>query len=73
MATDNESYLELFHVSKKAQVAKVPLASIRFIPRIGERIFLPLHGPENWDSYTVVAVEYFIGYDPSTSQASPLV
>jgi hypothetical protein len=47
MATDNESYLELFHVSKKAQVAKVPLASIRFMPRVGERIFLPLHGSED--------------------------
>jgi hypothetical protein len=32
MATDDESYLELFDVSKKAQIAKVPLASIRFIP-----------------------------------------
>jgi hypothetical protein len=68
MATDDESYLELFDVSKKAQIAKVPLASIRFIPRIGERIFLPLDGPGDWDSYTVVAVEYFLGFDPSTGQ-----
>ena len=70
MATDDESFLELFDVAKKAQVAKVPLASIRFMPRIGERIFLPLDGPEDWDSYTVVAVEYFLGYDPSTGQPS---
>ncbi len=42
MATDNETYLELFDVSKKTQVGKAPLASIRFMPRIGERIFLPL-------------------------------
>jgi hypothetical protein len=70
MATENESYVELFHVSKKVQVGKLPLASIRFIPRIGERIFLPIHGPRDWDSYTVVAVEYFLDYDPSTGKAA---
>ncbi|MGO9607352.1 MAG: hypothetical protein ACLQAT_28825 [Candidatus Binataceae bacterium] len=61
MTTYKETYLELFDVSKKTQVAKAPLASIRFMPRIGERIFLPLGGPEHWDSYTVVSVEYFLG------------
>ncbi len=61
MTTDNETYLELFDVSKKTQVGKVPLVSIRFMPRIGERIFLPLGEPGHWDSYTVVAVEYFLG------------
>jgi hypothetical protein len=60
MATDNETYLELFDISKKTQVGKAPLASIRFMPRIGERIFLPLDGPERWHSYTVVSVEYFL-------------
>ena len=57
----NQSYLELFDVSKKTQVGKAPLASIKFMPRVGERIFLPLDEPGNWDSYTVVAVEYFLG------------
>ncbi len=61
MATDNETYLELFDVSKKTQVAKTPLASIKFMPRIGERIFLPPDGPGDWDSYTVVSIEYFLG------------
>ncbi len=61
MATDNESYLELFDVSKKTQVGKAPLASIRFMPRVGERIFLPLDEPGHWNSYTVVSVEYFLG------------
>jgi hypothetical protein len=61
MATDNETYLELFDVSKKTQVGKAPLASIRFMPRIGERIFLPLDEPGHWNSYTVVSVEYFLG------------
>ena len=61
MATDNEICLELFDVSKKTQVGKAPLASIRFMPRIGERIFLPLDEPGRWHSYTVVSVEYFLG------------
>ena len=61
MATDNETYLELFEVSKKMQVGKAPLASVRFMPRIGERIFLPLDEPGHWHSYTVMAVEYFLG------------
>ena len=41
MATDHQSHLELFDVSKKPQVAEVRLASIRVMPQIGERIFLP--------------------------------
>ena len=70
MATDqkNESFLELFDTSKKAQVAKVPLPSIRFLPRTGERIFLSLHGPGTWEPYTVINVEYFLGYDPRTHE-----
>ncbi len=68
MATDNETYLELFDVSTKTQVGKAPLASIRFMPRIGERICLPLDKPGHWDSYTVVSVEYFLGsLSPSES------
>jgi hypothetical protein len=35
---ENESILELFDISKNAQVGKVPLALIKFIPRIGESI-----------------------------------
>jgi len=70
MATEaqSESYLELFDIAKKEQVGKIPLALIKFIPRIGERIFLPSSGPVNWLSYTVVAVEYFLGHDLATGQ-----
>jgi len=61
--------VELVDVAKKEQVAKIPLPLIRFIPRIGERIFFPSSSaPGNWVSYTVVAVEYFIGYDLVTGQ-----
>jgi hypothetical protein len=69
MATEpNQSYLELYDVGKKEKVAEAPLAGIRFIPRTGERIFIPRKGPEHWDSYTVVAVEYFLG---ETSEGQP--
>lgn len=66
---EDESYLELYDVAKKEKVAKAPLAGIKFVPRTGERIFIPLRGPKDWDSYTVVAVEYFLGYDPSGEPA----
>ncbi len=67
---EGESYLELYDLAKKEKVAKAPLAKIRFVPRTGERIFIPLQGSGDYDSYTVVAVEYFLGYDPSTSEPS---
>jgi len=67
---EDEGYLELYDVAKKEKVAKAPLAEIRFIPRTGERIFIPLRAPGDWDSYTVVAVEYFLGYDPLTGEPS---
>jgi hypothetical protein len=57
----NQSYVELFDVSKKVSVATAPLTAIYHLPRQGERIFLPLHQPADWEAYTVVAVEYFLG------------
>ena len=72
MATEaqSENYLELVDVAKKEQVGKVPLSNIRFIPRTGERLFFPSSSsePGHWVSYTVVAVEYFIGYDLITGE-----
>jgi hypothetical protein len=65
---DNEGFVELFDLVKKEAVARAPLAEIRFIPRAGERIFISVGGPKNWVSYTVVTVEYFLGYDPSTNE-----
>jgi hypothetical protein len=67
---EDASYLELYDVAKKEKVAKASLAEIKFIPRTGERIFIALGGPKAWDSYTVVAVEYFLGYDQSTGESS---
>jgi len=62
--------VELFDISKKVTVAKAPLASIPHLPRTGERIFLPLHQPGDWEAYTVVAVEYFIAGKASASEGS---
>ena len=56
-----QSYVELFDISKKASVARAPLAGIPHLPRTGARIFLPLHQPGDWEAYTIVAVEYFLG------------
>jgi hypothetical protein len=68
-----QNYLELFDISKNTAVAKAPLAAISHLPRTGERIFLPLHRPGvphrpgEWEAYTVVRVEYFVGGEPSVS------
>lgn len=68
MATEleNESYLELYDIAKKETVAKTPLAKVRFIPRVGERIFFALQGSGDWVSYTVLDVHYFLGFDSLT-------
>jgi hypothetical protein len=70
--TGNESYLELYDIATKEIVKRAPLAAIRFIPRTGERIFISPKGPGSWDSYTVVAVEYFLGYEGSTGEPAPV-
>ena len=44
-AQQEQNYLELFDISKKTAIAKAPLAAISHMPRMGERIFLPLHRP----------------------------
>ena len=67
---ENESYLELYDIAKKETVAKTPLAKVRFIPRSGERIFIALQGPDDWVSYTVLDVHYFLGLDSHTGKPS---
>ena len=63
-----QNYLELFDIIKKTAVAKAQLAAVSHLPRTGERIFLPLQRPGDWQAYTVVAVEYFVGGEPSASE-----
>ena len=66
----NPSYVELFDISKKQSVAKAPLAGIPHLPRKGERIFLPLRQPGDWEAYTVLAIEYFLGGKQPAGQGS---
>lgn len=70
--TNNESYLELYDIATKEVVKRTPLAAIRFIPRTGERIFISLNGTRRWSSYTVIAVEYFLGHESCTGKPAPL-
>ena len=59
------NYLELFDISEKSVIGTVPLDQIKHMPRIGERIFLPLHEPADWVAYKIVDIEYFV----ATNQA----
>jgi hypothetical protein len=70
---ENEGFVELYDLTKKEVIARAPLAEVRFIPRAGERIFLSVGGPKDWESYSVVTVEYFLGYDQSTGEPAPLL
>lgn len=63
-----ESYIELYDLARKTKVAEAPLKEIRFIPRSGERIFISIRGQKDWISYTVAAVEYFLGYNESNGE-----
>ena len=66
-----QSYVELFEVPKNECIARAPLAEIPHLPRIMERIFLrhPVSG--EWQSYTVLNIEYFLA-DPAAIGEGPL-
>jgi hypothetical protein len=66
----NESCVELYDVATKEKVAEAPLAEIKFLPRAGERIFIPLQKAGDWKSFDVISVEYFLGYYRSTGKPS---
>ena len=73
MVTDNghEGFIELYDLTKKTVVSKLPLAHIKFLPRAGERMLISPSGPGDWDSYRVVDVENFLAYDPLTGPKTP--
>jgi len=64
----DQNYVEMFDISKKKTVARAPLAAISHLPRTGERIFLPLHRLGDWEAYTIIEVEYFVGGEPLPSE-----
>ena len=64
MALTNEGFIELYDLTAKTVVSKVPLTHLKFIPRAGERILISPTGAGDWRSYKVLDVEYFLNYDP---------
>jgi hypothetical protein len=56
-----KNYLELVDVSKNSVAGTAPLDQIKHMPRIGERIFLPVDPPGGWTAYRIVDIEYFLG------------
>jgi hypothetical protein len=55
-----KNYLELFDVSKHAAIGTVSLDQVKHMPRVGERIFLPIDRPDGWTAYKIVDIEYFL-------------
>jgi hypothetical protein len=55
-----KNYLELLDVSGKSVVGTVPLDQVKHMPRIGERVFLPIDRPNGWTAYRIVDIEYFL-------------
>ena len=64
MAIENEGFIELYDVTTKTVISKVPVTHLKFIPRAGERILISLTGARDRRSYKVLDVEYFLNYDP---------
>ena len=55
-----KNYMELFDVSKNSVTATVPLDQVKHMPRVGERIFLPVEPTGGWTAYKIVDIEYFL-------------
>ena len=60
MPEHKKNHLELFDVSKNSVVATVPLDQIKHMPRVGERIFLPIDQTDGWTAYKILDIEYFL-------------
>jgi len=58
-------YLELFDVSENSVIGTVPIDKVKHMPRIGERVFLPVHQPGDWVAFKILDIEYFL----STSES----
>jgi hypothetical protein len=55
-----KNYLELVDISKNSVAGTAPLDQIKHMPRVGERIFLPVSRPDGWTAYRIVDIEYFL-------------
>ena len=63
MAVEHKGFLELYNLTNKTAVSKLPLSHLKFLPRVGERVLISPTGPGDWESYKVVDIEYFLNYD----------
>jgi hypothetical protein len=52
--------LEIVDVAEERTIATVPIASMRFLPRVGERVFLPSKKLGVWELCDIMMVEYFL-------------
>jgi hypothetical protein len=57
--TANEGMLEIVDVGQERTIARLPFGKMRFLPRVGERIFLPSKTLGEWELCDVMMVEYF--------------
>src|SRR5215469_9968608 len=51
MAVEYNGFIELYDLTKKTVVSQLPLARIRFLPRVGERILISATGAGDWESF----------------------
>lgn len=51
--------LEIVDVGAERTIARLPFEKMRFLPRVGERIFLPSRNIGEWELCDVMMVEYF--------------
>jgi hypothetical protein len=58
-ATVTEEMLEIVDVCDERTIARMPTGKMRFLPRVGERIFLPGKSLGEWKLCDVTMVEYF--------------
>jgi hypothetical protein len=68
MPTDHDSrgFIEIYDLTKNKVASTFPLAHLKFLPRKGERVLVSPSGLGDWESYSIVNVAYFLGYDPAT-------
>jgi hypothetical protein len=71
MAVEHTGFIELYNLTKKIVVSKLPLSHLKFLPRVGERILISPTGAGDWESYKVVDIEYFLSYDPTKGVETP--
>jgi hypothetical protein len=58
MAVEHNGFLELYKMTNKTAVSKLPLSHVKFLPRLGERLLISQTGRGDWESYKVVDIEY---------------